>query len=225
MSDEAQRSPTRVPESAESVAARESCLADIRQHLESHGPRDRKIVQARHPNVPDRRFWRYVAQVRGTGAKVKNYTPDPESIRNAIQTMTKRAEIAEAKTHIPRPPPAIIAAGGIEARRKLDFLEHLDGMLSDCDMLREYSMREDPETGKKKIHNPMYFTQSIKLRAEVLNTAISAMKALWDIQRMQNFYDVIVHEVTKLDASTGRAIMERLQELDAQRGMTMNATL
>jgi len=179
---------------------------------------------ARHPDVSERMFMRYVAQVRGTANRVGTFVPDHETVRGAIQDMAQRAQTAAMKENIPHPPPpAIIAAGGLPNRKRLDYLTHIHEMLADCDRLRTFAMKVDPATGEERIHNPLFFTQAMRMRNEVLNTAISAMKALWDIQKMQQFYDAIVAEVAKVDPETGRRLMERLQELDDERGLTMNA--
>lgn len=211
-------------EAVERSIAREACMRDIEHHIKTVGPHEWKMVMARHPMVSERMFYRYVARARGMGAsKAKVFTPEPDTVRDAIKHLAQRAQTAAMKENIPHPPsPAIIAMDGLDARRKLDFLCHVHEMLGDCDLLREWSLRRD-EDGTVRVHNPMYFSKAINQRGQILEIAIAAMKALWDIQRMQKFYDQVVEEVAKENPDTGRRLMMRLQELDNERGMTMNA--
>lgn len=204
------------------VSARQKCIDDINNHLNTVGPSHWDEVRKRHPGVAARTFWRYVQRVR-RGAT--GYTPEAKNFHTVIQRELERAQTAAISESIPvMPPPSIIASRGDDGRRKLDFLRHLDEMMEDCLRLRQWSMKPDKD-GVIQIQNPMYYQQSIKLRAEVLNTAINAMKHLWDLTKMQGLYDAIIQEISHLDEKTGRAILERLRELDDERGMTFNARL
>jgi hypothetical protein len=224
--------PQSEPEPEISAATREKmqrleekdrCMAEITEHLEKVGPHSWNAVKSKYPKITDRTFWKYVAQVRGRIAQA-NATPEPRAVRMAIQTLTVRAQAAVMKEHIPHPPPpAIIEGLGAEGKRKLDFLMQIEGMLTDCEALRVWSMRLDEEVGDWKIHNPLYFEKSIQRREEVLSFALNAYKALWDVKRMQELYDAVIDTVAEVDPEAGRKIMERLRILDDQRGMTMNA--
>lgn len=190
-----------------------ACLHDIRNHLREHGAERWKLCRDRHPQISDREFWRLVK-------KVKEGLPDTDILRYAV----KKAKTAAKKLLPAAPSPAVIASGGRGVEQKIDFMAHLDELLADIRMVRDYSLKDpDPETGEQGIKNPMYFTKAISLRREVLETALRAMQEIWDLRKMQDFYDVIIRTVSEADPATARLIMERLEEVNNERGLTIDA--
>lgn len=190
-------------------------LGEIREHIKRYGHKEWRRVQEKFPTINDRYFWRMVAKVRDGQA-------DEEILQNAV---ARAKVLARTKGMIPvAPSPAVIAAGGADITRSINFMLELQQILDDISMVREFSLNPaDPETGKRSIKNPVFFTQSIKLRQGALELALRAYQEVWDLRKMSEFYDTIIEEIGKADPEVQRAIMEKLNTLNNERGLTMNA--
>lgn len=189
-------------------------LAAIRHHYDTHGSKNWQAVRSQFPAIGERRFWRYVA-------KVKEGTTDHAILRQSI-AYAKRM----AKKSIPAPlSPAILAGGGADMRRSLDFMSHLEEMIDDISMLRDYAMTDPDANGDRKIRNAMFFAQSIKLRKETLELALKAYQEIYDIRKMMEFYDAIVRVIHRADPETAKELMEELAALNNERGFTLTANI
>jgi hypothetical protein len=191
-----------------------ACLADIRDHYRQYGATRWKLVMVKHPEIDERHFWRLVK-------KVKEGLPDQEILRFAV----KKAKHAAKRLVPAAPSPAMIAAGGAETERNIDFMMHLQELLADAEMIRTWSMTDMDEDGMRKIKNPMFFAKSISLRRELLETALRAMQEIWDLRKMSDFYNTIIDTISQADPATARLIMEKLDALNNERGLTIDAVV
>lgn len=122
------------------------------------------------------------------------------------------------------PSPAIIAKSPVVAKSKLDFMGRLEKLYSDGEMLREHSVIRSAD-GIERIKLASQFATSIRIRSDLLERALQAYEVLYDWQQMNQFYDLIVQEVAKIDPTTAARIMERLDELNREKGFTARAQI
>jgi hypothetical protein len=169
-------------------------------------------IMAMHPKVPRRYFFTLVA-------KVKAGAPTEGTLRESVQT-AKCMAVSELMPVAPSP--STIASSDKDT---IDFMSHIGAMLNDINSVRDWSLTEpDPETGKRRIKNPHYFMQAIRLRREVLDTTLKGYQEFWDLRKMQDFYDAIIAEVSEADPEVAARIIDRLQALNNERGLTISAT-
>ncbi|HCE07071.1 MAG TPA: hypothetical protein DEQ40_00425 [Oxalobacteraceae bacterium] len=190
-----------------------AAVSVIRKHYAEHGAKNWKVVKDQFPEMDMRRFWRIVA-------KVKNGVPDVDILRSTIAY----AKVAAAKKAVPAPvSPAIIYAGGPEVRRQIDYMGQLQEMLDDVQQLRNFALGPEDAEGRREIKNPNIFAQAIKLRGECLDRALKAYETVWDLRKQMDFYNAIIDEVSAADPATAARIMDRLNKLNNERGLTVNA--
>lgn len=137
------------------------------------------------------------------------------------QRLTESAAIAmEIGEHLPAAPsPSYVDKKG--AAGNMDFMQRLESLYEDAETLRKFSV--DDKTGRVKL--PKYLTQSVSLRQKLLETALKAMQEVWDLRRMQAFYDSVLEEIAKESPEVAMRIMERLKKLNSEIGMTFEARL
>lgn len=99
----------------------------------------------------------------------------------------------------------------------VELLTRLDVLFADSDLLRAYAASVDPLTKTVRIKSPNYFFNSIKMRRDLLETAIAALREVWDLKNMLDFYDAIVDEVAQESPECAARIMTRLNELNQKR--------
>lgn len=199
-----------IPEEELSATDRE-ILGAIRYHIQNHGEKDWKLVLNKFPELSKRRFFRLLSRVR-------DGVPDKDILKQSV-AHTRRI----AKTLPAAPSPAVIAQGGIDMRNRLDVMSHLQVMLDDIDKIREFSLGAPDENGVRRIKNPAFFMQQIKQRGETLKLVLEAYGEVWDLRTMQNFYNIIMEEIGKVDPLTQRRIMVALEALNNERGLTISA--
>lgn len=99
----------------------------------------------------------------------------------------------------------------------VELLTRLDVLFADSELLRAYSASVDPITKTVRIKSPAMFFNSIKMRRDLLETAIAALREVWDLKNMLDFYDAIVAEVALESPECAARIMTRLNELNQKR--------
>jgi hypothetical protein len=187
-------------------------VADIERHLSRDGAQNWREIRKRYAHVPEATFWRWVGQA-------KKKLADPVIIEEARQKFAERAaettaeeRIALAASHLPRAPsPDYLAKSGAQAIVNIDLLDKFQKLYDDALKLRDYSTTEED-----KIRNPLFFTHSINARDRILNTALNAMNAIWNLRRMQALYDAILGEIGKVSPEMQIAVIDRLADLDRQ---------
>lgn len=189
---------------------KETALQEIREAVKTHGEAvGLKLMRERYSDVPRSTWKRWMDQLCLSPAEV------------AIREAKKAAD------HMPAAPsPQYLAERPVEARRNLDFMARLEELYQEAEMLRDYSTGTATDAAGntfKKIKIPTYFAQSIKLRSDLLEGAVRTIQQVYDLQRMQRFYDVILEEIAAESPEVAQRITERLARLDAEIGMTVNA--
>lgn len=218
MSEEPEELSESAAEMAEDFADADmkmACVAAVRKHYAEFGATNWKLVMEQFPKMDTRRFWRIVA-------KVKQGVPDADILKATIAYAKHQA----AKKVLPASPsPALIYAGGADAKRQIDYMGQLQEMLNDIRDLRDMGLSKPDENGVRKITNTQVFAQAIKLRGETLDRALKAYETVWDLRKMRDFYDTIIEEVGNADPVTAARIMDRLHILNNQRGLTIDAKI
>jgi hypothetical protein len=198
---------------------RTAIIAFAQRHLKKHGSDDWSPVYKEFSEIPHRTVRRWIDKVRHGEVTTQEVLVSSIAV---AKREAKKLGLPSAADHVPAAPvPAVIAAKGADAHRAIDFMQHLQSMLADLEMLREWSMTE--KDGKRTIKNAMYFTQAVKLKVQVLETALRAMQEIWDLGKMQDLYDAVIEEVGKASPEVQEKIMGRLVALNDRRGLTIAA--
>jgi hypothetical protein len=189
-------------------------LDDIANHLSRTGPRDWEAIRARWPDLSRATFFRLVKAVRGRPAA-------PDRLKEARRELEERAAAATSEgdgkgSPLPMPPSADwLAKSGDVGRGQLDLMGQLRRLFDDAERLRTFSLSPDG----KAVRNPLYFLQAASLSDKLVNTALRAWREIYDIQRMQNFYNAIIEEIAAESPDCAGRIMERLARINAEWGM------
>lgn len=190
---------------------RQQAFIEITKLLAEGNEKGLAALRDQYHGVPKASWYRWIASCKELIGHV-----DPKT-----QRLTESAAIAlEAAEHLPAAPsPAYVDQKG--AAGNMDFMQRLESLYSDAEILRKFSM--DEKTGRIKL--PKYLTQSVSLRQKLLETALKAMQEVWDLRRMQAFYDAVLEEIAQESPETAMRIMERLKKLNSEIGMTFEARL
>ena len=189
----------------------EDALQVIRECIAHHGAEaGPKIAKEVHfPGVPASTWHRWLSKLAVNPGKV------------AVVTARKAA------AHLPTAPsPSYITEKPAESRKNIDFMARLESLYADAELLRAYAVTKGYDVDgneQTKIKLPNYFSQSIKLRADLLEGAVKALQQVYDYQRIQHFHDLILAEIGKESPDCARRITERLAQLDQQHGITIDA--
>ena len=188
---------------------------EARAHVRIHGPSNWGPLFSRYEGlVAKRSLWRWVAALgEGEGLTAQIAA---ESVQEA--------QVAALKNIPQAPSPEYMARAGAKAHDRIDFLAALYDLWLDAEQLREFARHEKREgEDRPRIKNPHIFDLSIKRRQGLIEGAISVQREIYDLQRMRDFYDIIIEEIGKASPDVARAIMERLAELNAKHGLTIHA--
>lgn len=223
---EAEEKRTRLT-AAEYYALRKQVRVDVETFLLEHGP----------DGVTDEMVQRWVGEATANCIKhmvqaIVNEPASPEALERARERIrahlarTAREQEALANgthaiaQHLPAAPsPAYVAKNGAKELDRLDIFVEINRLFYDANLMRESSIRVDP-TGGEKVINLRMFDKSISRRLEILATSLSTQRELWDLQRMENFYNTIVETIAAAAPDVAREIQRRLAELNIRIGMT-----
>lgn len=212
------------PKNAEKLAVKMA----ISEHLKLHGARDWDGLFDKYTNVSKASMWRWIKEVKDDleratidgGMDLKLMQKRIRS--NASPERTQK----ELKKHIPvAPSPAgLVGLGSENVGEVFIFLEQFNELVRDMKMLRKHAVELQAD-GEEKIKNPMLFDRSLGRRLELLETWLHSQDMVWNLERMQELYMMIIEEVGKVDANTQQAILSRIRTLNNKRGLTIDARL
>lgn len=201
----------------------------INTHLHLHGPTGWPELMAKYPATSRATFFRYIKEVReeierkageGNGADLKLMQK-----RIRAQTVTPEQTRRQLKANVPASPsPAVILGLGSDVGEVFNFLAHFNSLLRDADMMRSASVRIDGN-GAEALKNPNLMDRSMGRRLELIETWLKSQDMIWNIEKMQELYFMIIEEVGKVDADTQQAILARIRTLNNKRGLTIDARL
>lgn len=194
-----------------------------------------KDLFARFPDVHEQNMWRWIRALKKAEVSKPQLINAKAKLVQKIKKIggTDRQREAEANgteriaKHLPAAPsPNYIARTGEAGMANLDFVAEIHKLYADATLLRTYAMkmRTDPATGEvtESINNPAAFDKSILRRASLIETAIKTVQEVWDLRQMQNFYQIVIEEISAESPECQRRIMERLAALNARQGFTLS---
>jgi hypothetical protein len=209
---------------------RRQVRTDVENYLFEHGP----------DGVTDEIVSRWVGETtkacltQMVESIVQNDPPSPAMLDLArariaakigdTPTMREREAQANGTDHIARhlpaaPSPAYIAKHGVDELERLDIFVELNKLFHDANLMRTAAIRVDTN-GQEKVINPRTFDKSISRRLEILATTLSTQRELWDLQRMETFYNTIIETIAGAAPEVAKEIQKRLSLLNINIGMT-----
>lgn len=198
-----------------------------KKHLLLHGPRDWAPVQATCTDVSISTFYRLIGEAKKEIEAEAMRDASPSELRAAQMRIRARIDSPaqterKIKAHLPvAPSPAIIASvEGVE--QTFDFMRYFHRIVADAEMLRAKSVKTG-EDGREQVANPMMMDNSIRRRLQIMDTYVTSMEQMFNLEKIQELYAMVIDEVKKADPATGDAILARLRELNNRRGLTMAA--
>lgn len=203
----------------------------IAEHLRLHGPQNWAELMERFPTVSRPTFFRWIkeakenieseASERGTVA----LKFAQQRIRSSVETTPDRTQ-KQIKAQLPvAPSPAIIAQMPAEAAAQtFDFMAYFGEIVADTKMVRDASVVKN-EDGTERLKNPMLMDNNIRRRIGIIETWLHSMETVWNLEKMQELYRVVIEEVGKADPAVQQAILARLRDVNSKRGLTVNARI
>lgn len=205
-------------------------MAAITEHLNLHGPQNWDELMARFPNVSRATFFRWVREAKD-GIESQAASHGTAALKLAQKRIQSRVDTPEhtqkrLKAQLPvAPSPAIIAdMPGEVAAQTFDFMAYFHKIVGDADLVRQAAVTTNPD-GTEKAKNPVLLDNNIRRRLGVIETWLHSMELVWNLEKMQELYRLVIEEVGKADPDTQRAILARLRDLNTKRGLTANATI
>lgn len=201
----------------------DQAIADIQQHLAKNGSKDWGALVAKYCDTGDvnkTTFWRWIAEAKEVGVTPGILTTAKAKIRQQLKR--------DVSKHLPvAPSPNYVAQEGERAMANIDYAIEIKRLYGDANLLREYGMAaikdDDGNIVGEKIKNPHVFERSIKARADLLDQGLRAISEIWELRRIQNFYQIVIETIGEESPECQKRILTRLAALNAQHGMTMDA--
>ena len=183
----------------------------IAEHLTARGGTGWDAVRARFPDVPVATFWRWVRAAR------KSPSPEQLSAARTLLANTPGAAM-DATAPLPAPvPAAALIEGGIDSFGKFNFMRELDRLMADGELLRSLSLSAD-RTG---VRNPKVFTDSAKLRIELMRLWLSAYPTLYSAERTQELYAAVIDAVAECDPEAAKRIVAKMRTVSERLGFVI----
>ena len=194
---------------------REEAVEAINTHLRDYGPVGWERVASKFHDVPKATLWRWIKEVREKVSK----TPTRQKLKAANKRVQRIVEdVRAAGGSLPATPsPAYLAENGAEGEANINFLGSFQQLYREAEKLRDYSLNADGN-----IRIPLYFQNSINLRRNLLQNYLEVFQQVYDVKRMEAFYESIIEEIGKVSPDVQKAVVERLHRLDRDRGITIN---
>lgn len=201
----------------------------IANHLNLEGPAKWGEFQKKHPDISRATLFRWVEEVRN---KMLNQAvgQSPGALKIAqkrIKAMNEPLERVQRKIsgQIPAAPsPAIIAENGAAGVVSINFMGRLEDIWKDAEMLRAHAVGVN-EDGTPRLKNPNLLEMSMRRREALLETYLHALQEVYSLERMQQFYGMIIEEIGKADPDLQRTILDRLRALNSKHGLTIEARI
>lgn len=202
---------------------------EIAKHLSLNGPNGWDALLAGRPSMSRATMYRYIKEVREEMEDDASNTPgaDIKAMQRRIRAKTDSPERMEKqmKTHMPvTPSPAVLLGLGKSADDVFSFIGCFNQLMADSHMLRSAAVSTNDD-GTEKLKNPSLMDKSICRRLDLMETWLKSQDMIWNIEKIQDLYHLIIDEVGKVDAHTQQAILTRIRALNNKRGMTIDANL
>lgn len=201
----------------------------IAEHLAINGPTGWPDLMAQYPDTSRATFFRYIKEVREgiEAAAAARPGTDIKAMQKRIRAQVQAPAQTERrlKAQLPATPsPAVLLGLGNGASDVFNFMACFNQLMGDSHMMRSASVSIAPD-GAERLKNPNLMDRSIARRLELMETWLKSQDMIWNIEKMQELYYLIIEEVGKVDPDTQQAILSRIRTLNNQRGMTIDADL
>jgi transposase-like protein len=206
-------------------------MTAINEHLNLHGPQNWDELMAKFPTVSRATFFRWIREAKekmeGAAAKQGNAALQitQRRIRSQVEIAPERVQ-REIKAQLPAAPsPAVIASNSSElVRETFNFMAFFHDIVGDAAMVREAAVTRN-EDGTVRLKNPHLMDKSLQRRLSIIETYLHSIETIYNVERMQELYHLIIEEVGKVSPELQRVILVKLRELNNRRGLTMSARL
>jgi len=192
-------------------------MAAITEHLNLNGPSNWDELMPRFPDVSRATFFRWVREAKEaieSAAAAHGTTAlklAQKRIRSSVETPEHTRKQLKAQLPV-APSPAIVAdMPGELAAQTFDFMAYFHKIVADADLVRSAAVTKN-EDGTEKAKNPVLLDNNIRRRLGVIETWLHSMELVWNLEKMQELYRLVIEEVGKADPDTQRAILARLPE-------------
>lgn len=205
--------------------------AAIRKHLALNGPSNWDEFQSDWPDVSRSTLFRIIKAVRDEITSDVASSDSPEALelaRKRIRSIPEPIRVVQDETgrQIPTAPsPRIVAKLGDKGRVHLDLMSRYDVLWSDYIMMREYSMKPDPQTGELRIKNPMVFERAMRNGLAITEAQLRAVADVYNMQEIGELYTVVMEEIGKASPDVQHAILCRLRAMNNKLAMTVDASV
>ncbi len=194
-------------------------LAAIEAHLAAEGPQNWGVVRGRYPQIPEPTWWRWVRSVKEAISTKAALDEVRKRYQEELDATSQDDSLAAIKENLPAAPsPDFLAKNGKKGIERLNLLAVIEGLLEDANKMRAYSVKENDD-----IKNPVWFDRSMERRERFVNTAINAMREVWELRRIEQMFDILVEEVAAESKEAAFRIMKRFQAANEQYGFAFNA--
>jgi hypothetical protein len=208
---------------------KQEVLNAIQQHLLIEGPQNWDSLLPQFPGLVRSTLYRYIKEVR---EQIEDHAGEhgagalrlaQKRIRTHVEPLAKTQE--KMKAHLPAAPsPAVIAGQDGHIEQVFDFFAFFNDIVGDSALVRAAAVTKN-EDGTEKVKNPMLLDNNMRRRLGILETYLHAMHEVYNLQKIQELYRIVIDEVGKVDPDVQRAILARLRSADNQHGLTMNARI
>ncbi len=201
----------------------------VSQHLSLYGPKEWERVFSQFPDVSRATLYRHIKDVREEmearasdqgGAQLRAMQ---KRIRNQIKTPAVATQKLKATLPV-LPSPSVLLGMGDGVDDLFDFMGNIKQLMNDSNMMRSASVKINAD-GTEKLSNPMLMDKSIARRLELLETWLKSQDMVWNIEKMQELFHIIIDEVGKTDPDTQQAIIAKMRTLNNRQGFNANARI
>lgn len=206
-------------------------MAAIGEHLNLHGPQNWDELMARFPDVSRATFFRWIkeakedieAQASRQGTAALKLAQ--QRIRSSVEVSPERTK-REMKAQLPTAPsPAVIAkVPGELVEQTFDFMAYFQDIVRDANMTRNANVVKN-EDGTERLKNQMMMDRNLSRRISIIQTWLQSIETVYNVERLQELYHLIIDEVGQSDPEVQQRILVRLRDLNNRRGLTMTARL
>lgn len=205
------------------VLTNDELAVEIIKHVNIHGHKHWNILFDAlkvRTAAEKRRVWRAIKRVKDGNVHLPSELG--VAVRKAKDAARKMHMESVSKALPAGPSPSIMQARGESLAPSIDYMSQVRRVFTDIEMIRNFSIACD-QNGVEKVKNPMFFGKAIQLRVQAIDTALKAMQEIWDLRKMQEFYETVIKTIEGVDPPTAHKIMDALVALNNERGFTTDA--
>jgi hypothetical protein len=93
--------------------------------------------------------------------------------------------------------------------------------MEDARLLRAFSMGKNAD-GVEVVKNALFFSKSIELRRQLMDTALKVMREVYALQDSREVWDALLEEIFKEAPQIRNRVLEKIAEYNNRRGLTLH---